>query len=140
MLRSAYDDYIRRFNEEDPTAFDEYIHPDMRMLNGALEFRGVDGMRDHYENKIWPHFVETLNILRYVSDESTLAVRMWTTFTAKHDGETLFGRVVEGERFDFRGVIMYEIEDGRFSSITVAYNSFSRTTLDGTVSELGLPH
>jgi len=140
MLRATYDDYIRRFNEEDPTTFDDYIHPELRMLNGGLEFRGVEGMRNHYENRIWPHFTEELNVLRYVSDDESLAVQMWTTFVARHAADTLFGEVVAGERFDYRGLILYEIEGGRFSSITVAYNSFTRTGPDGTVTELGMPH
>lgn len=140
MLRARFDDYIRRFNEEDPTAFDEFLAPDMKMLNGALEFQGVAGMRDHYENRIWPHFVEKLNVLRFVSDEHTLAVKMWTRFTARHDGETLFGAVREGELFDYRGLILYDIVDGRFASITVAYNSFVNTKVTGEIIDMGMPH
>lgn len=141
MLRIRYDEYIRRFNQEDPTAFDEFLAPDMRMLNGALEFTGVAGMRDHYENRIWPYFVETLNVLRYVSDETVLAVQMWTRFTAKTAATTLFGAVEKGELFDYRGVILYDIDQtGRFSSITVAYNSFINTRLDGRKHDMGMPH
>jgi len=141
MRRDEYDAYIRRFNDEDPTAFDDYISPHMRMLNGGLEFQGVQGMRDHYENRIWPYFDEKVNVLRYVSDDTLLAVQMWTHFVAKHDAaETLFGPVVTGDAFDFRGLVLYELEDGRFSSITVAYNSFVRTGVDGAARDLGMPH
>jgi hypothetical protein len=140
MQRSRYDEYIARFNAEDPTAFDEFIAPDMKMLNGALEFEGVEGMRDHYENKMWPFFHERLHILRFVSDETCLAVQMWTNFTAKRDAETIFGPVVEGEQFDFRGLIMYDIRAGRFTRIVVSYNSFANTRLDGRVIEMGVPH
>lgn len=141
MLRARYDEYIRRFNEEDPTAFDEFLAPDMHMLNGALEFAGVAGMRNHYENRIWPCFVEKLNVLRYVSDEMVLAVQMWTRFTAKKTATTIFGDVEKGELFDYRGVILYDIDQtGRFSSITVAYNSFTNTKLDGRTQDMGMPH
>ncbi len=141
MHRSRYDEYIARFNAEDTTAFDEFIAPDMKMLNGALEFEGIEGMRDHYENRIWPHFVETLNVLRYVSDETVLAVRMWTRFTAKRAATTLFGDVEKGELFDYRGVVLYDIDQtNRSSSITVAYNSFVNTKLDGRVHDMGMPH
>lgn len=140
MQRSRYDDYIARFNAEDPTAFDEYLAPDMKMLNGALEFEGIEGMRDHYENKMWPFFHERLHVLRYVSDEQCLAVQMWTNFTAKLDAETIFGPVVRGEQFDYRGLIMYDIRDGLFSRIVVSYNSFANTKLDGRVIEMGVPH
>lgn len=141
MLRARFDEYIRRFNEEDPTAFDDFIASDMKMLNGALEFTGVEGMRHHYEKLIWPHFIETLNVERYVSDDTTLAIKMWTRFTARHAGPTLFGDVEKGELFDYRGIILYDIDStGRFSSITVAYNSFTNTKIDGTVVDIGMPH
>ena len=142
MRRDRYDAYIRRFNEEDPTAFDDYVAPNMRMLNGGLEFHGVDGMRDHYEKRIWPFFKEKLHILRYVSDDDSLAVQMWTHFIAKRDSEqTIFGSVVTGDSFDFRGLILYELDaDEKFTSITVAYNSFIRTGVDGATVDLGMPH
>jgi len=50
-------------------------------------------MADHYQKLIWPHFVETLNVLRYVSDGSTAAVQLWTRFRARSAAETLFGPV-----------------------------------------------
>lgn len=141
VKREIFDNYIRRFNEEDPTAFDDYIAPDMKMLNGALEFTGIAGMRDHYENKIWPIFREELNVLRFVSDEKHVAIQMWTHFTARVAGETIFGPVVPGDTFDYRGVIMYDINDeGRFSQIVVAYNSFVNTKASGEVIDMGMPH
>src|SRR5262249_17877709 len=119
----------------------DFIAPGMRMLNGGLEFSGVAGMREHYERRIWPFFDETVHVLNFISDEALLAVQMWTHFDAKHDApETLFGPVVTGDAFDFRGLVLYELEDGKFSRITVAYNSFVRTGVDGSVRDLGMPH
>jgi hypothetical protein len=139
--RSAYDRYIARFNAEDETAFDDYIHSEMKMLNGALEFSGREGMKQHYGERIWPIFKEELNILRFVSDGQTLAVRMWTHFIARKDAEeTIFGPVTKGHTFDFRGVVFYEIKDGLFSNIVVSYNSFTSTPPGGATIELGLPH
>lgn len=141
MDRAKYDEYIRRFNAEDPTAFDDYLSKDMKMLNGALEFTGISGMRDHYENKIWPYFVETLNVKGFISNEKNLTVILWTNFTAKRDCDTLFGPVKKGELFDYRGLIWYDIDDtGRFSKIIVAYNSFKNTKVTGEVIEMGIPH
>ncbi|MDH6265765.1 hypothetical protein M2360_001155 [Rhizobium sp. SG_E_25_P2] len=141
MKKEIFDSYIKRFNEEDPTAFDDYLASDMKMLNGALEFTGIEGMRDHYENKIWPYFREELNVLRFVSDEKHVAIQMWTHFTARVAGETIFGPVVVGDTFDYRGVIMYDLnEDGRFSQIIVSYNSFVSTKVSGEVVNMGMPH
>jgi hypothetical protein len=139
--RTEFDDYLRRFNEEDPTAFDDYIASDMKMLNGALEFSGVAGMRDHYENKIWPYFTEALEISAFIGNDQNVCVKMWAKFTAKKAADTLFGEVKKGEQFDFRGLILYDLNsEGKFSSITVAYNSFTNTKVDGEVIEMGIPH
>jgi hypothetical protein len=141
MQRAHYDQYIRRFNAEDATAFDEFLAPDMRMQNGTLVYHGVQGMKDHYA-KIWGTLKETLHVQRFVSDAETLAVQMWTHFEALVDAdETIFGPLRRGECLDYRGIIMYRIDQtGRFDDICVAYNSFSFTDLRGRVTERGIPH
>jgi len=142
MLETRFREYIRRFNAEDDTAFDNYLAPDMHMKNGTLEFDGVDGMKHHYRDLIWPHFTERLSVPRFVSDDGRAAIQMHTLFTARRDApDTLFGAVRAGETFEFDGVIMYEIDDtDRFSDILVAYNSFVHTDLDGNRRDLGIPH
>jgi len=140
MNRTTFEDYLRRFNAEDASAFDDYLAPDMHMVNGTLEFHGVAGMRDHYEHKIWPYFRETLHLLNFVSDDRLVAVQLWTNFRARTDAVTLFGPVVTGEQFDYRGLILYELQNHRFRKITVAYNSFRNTKPSGVVVDLGMPH
>jgi hypothetical protein len=139
--KAHFDEYIRRFNERDPTAFDDYLAPDMHMTNGKLEFTGVAGMRAHYE-KIWVTFDEELSVQRYVSDEHTVAIEMRTHFTAhRDDRESLFGPVGKGTTFDFHGLIMYRLrEDGLFQDIRVSYNEFIRTDPGGGSADLGIPH
>lgn len=140
MKRADFDAYIRRFNAEDPTAFDDYLAPDMKMRNGALEFEGIGGMRDHYENKIWPYFVERLDVRRFVSDDKHVAIEMRTEFTARREADTIFGHVVPGEKFNYHGIIMYDLRDGKFASIAVSYLSFTNTKVDGTLINMGMPH
>lgn len=133
--------YIARFNAEDDTAFEDYLHADMHMKNGTLEYTGIQGMKDHYNINIWPHFVELLIVPRFVSSEHRIAIQMQTIFTAKHDAEeTIFGPVKKGETFEFNGIIMYELENELFKDILVAYNSFVFTDLDGNSKDLGIPH
>lgn len=140
MDRADFDDYIRRFNAQDATAFDDYLAPDVSVLNGTLPLRGVQEFKAHYR-RIWENFTEVLHIERFVSDMSTLAVQMWTHFEAQGDDEaSLFGPVKAGETFDFRGLVLYRIEQGRFTHITVAYNSFVHTDLQGRQVNLGVPH
>ena len=141
MNRETFEDYLSRFNARDVTAFEDYLCEDMQMLNGALRFEGVEGMKDHYVGKIWPHFEEKLNLIRFLGGEDHVAVELRTDFTAQHDADTtLFGPVKAGEMFVYRGLIMYDLRDGRFATITVAYNSFTNVKTDGTQVEMGLPH
>jgi hypothetical protein len=122
MDRATFDDYIRRFNERDASAFDDYIAPDMQMLNGGLRLTGAEGMKQHYA-KIWSSFSEELHVERFVSDP-----------------DSTFGPVEKDETFDFRGLILYHLEGGLFTQIQVAYNSFTNTKMDGETVELGIPH
>lgn len=141
MLKERFDDYIARFNRRDVTAFEDYLADDMHMKNGTLEFDGVQGMKDHYAH-IWAGFTEELFPTDFVSSDDNVAIRMRTLFTAdRDDPESLFGPVVQGTRFEFEGVISYRLNaQGRFSDILVAYNHFRRIDVDGTVTELGIPH
>jgi len=139
--RENFDTYIRRFNAEDPGAFEDYMAPDVRMLNGTLELNGVGEVKEHYA-KIWSAMRESLDVERYVSDSETVAIQMHTHFEVLTDDPgSPFGQIQVGETFDFHGLIMYRLDgDGRFADIRVAYNSFIYTSLDGTVADLGIPH
>jgi hypothetical protein len=141
MDKATFDDYIARFNRQDDTAFDDYIAEDMHMKNGLLEFTGVDGMKEHYQ-LIWRDFDEELFPTDFVSSDTNVAIRMFTRFTAIHDADdALFGSVKKGDRFEFRGVISYQLNaEGKFADVLVAYNSFTSIPIDGPPVELGIPH
>jgi len=141
MKREIFDTYIRRFNQEDPGAFDDYMAPDVRMLNGTLELNGVGQVKEHYA-KIWGAMRESLNVERFVSDAATVAIQMHTHFEVlTDDAASPFGHIRAGETFDFHGLIMYRLGPGaRFTDIKVAYNSFIYTDLNGTATDLGIPH
>ena len=140
MDRSRFDEYIRRFNAEDASAFDEFLAPDMAMQNGRLRYRGVQGMKDHYA-KIWGRMKETLHVEQFVTDGERLAVQMHTRFDVLvDDPASLFGPIRRGERFDFTGLILYRIRDGRFQDIKVAYFDFEHTGTDGVARSIGIPH
>jgi hypothetical protein len=140
MKREVFDDYISRFNARDTSAFEKYIDPDAKVINGTLAIKGIEGMKEHYA-KIWASFSEELHVEHFVSDEHTVAIQMWAHFTAtKDDDESLFGKVKAGETFDFRGLIMYWLKDDKFTDIKVAYFSFTHTDLEGKRTDLGIPH
>ena len=140
MDRVRFDEYIRRFNAQDPTAFDEFLTSDMHMINGTLEYTGVQAMKDHYA-RIWGTFTEALSVGRFVSDDAHLAIEMEARFTAhRADPESTFGPVSPGDGFRFRGIILYDLRDGRFCRIRVAYNTFDRISPDGSEESFGIPH
>lgn len=140
MDRAAFDDYVRRFNAEDVSAFEIYLAPDVIVQNGSLHFRGVRGMIEHYA-KIWGKFKETLHVERFVSDGDTLAVELRTHFEALvDDPASLFGRVRAGETFDYHGIVMYRIAGGKLADIKVSYLEFVRSGLDGVKTPLGIVH
>jgi len=139
--RADFDTYIRRFNDEQPGAFEDYMAPDVRMLNGTLLLRGVGEVKAHYA-KIWAAMRESLDVERYVSDAGTVAIQMHTHFEVRHDDPASpFGAILAGETFDYHGLIMYRLRaDGKFEDIKVAYLSFIYTNLDGKATDLGIPH
>jgi predicted ester cyclase len=140
MTRDCYNEYIRRFNMQDPTVFEEFLTPNVYVLNGTLELRGVESVQKHYA-RIWHTFRETLHIERFVANPTGLAVQMWAQFMAlQEDPVSPFGAVRAGERFDFHGLVLYTLEQGRFREIRVAYNHFVHTDLEGRQTELGIPH
>jgi hypothetical protein len=139
--RADFDTYIRRFNAEQPGAFDDYMAPDVRMLNGTLLLRGVEEVKAHYA-KIWGAMRESLNVERFVASADTVAIQMHTHFEVRHDDtDSPFGAIRAGEAFDYHGLIMYRLRgDGKFEDIKVAYLSFIYTGLDGKATDLGIPH
>jgi hypothetical protein len=140
MKKEVFDDYIRRFNERDATTFEDYIDPNCVIINGTLELRGIQGMKDHYA-RIWKSTKEELHVERFVSDDNTLAIQMWTHFAVqKDDDDSPFGKVKTGECFDYHGIIMYELKNSKFTSIKVSYLSFTYTDVKGNKKELGIPH
>ena len=46
MDRASFDDYVRRFNAEDASAFRLNLAPDVTVQNGALRYRGIAAMID----------------------------------------------------------------------------------------------
>lgn len=140
MHRSRFDDYIRRFNAQDAAAFDDYLLPEVCVLDGTLRLGGVSAMKAHHA-AIWETFFAVTHIERYVADAHSVAVQMWTHLSARRDdSSTPFGCVGRGDRLDFRGLAMYRLDGARFSHICVAYNQFTHNGVHGRVAQRSLVH
>jgi hypothetical protein len=139
MLRSRYDDYVQRFNDKDPSAFDDFYAPDVRMQNGMVVMEGLGTIKENY-SRLWSAFDDTLEVERWLSDGDLLTVQMHTTFRAITDeADTVFGPVATGDVLEYRGLILYELEQDQFTDIVVAYNQLMFTRTDGRREELGVP-
>jgi hypothetical protein len=140
MKKEVFMDYINRFNNRDATAFEDYLDPNCVIVNGTLVLQGMQGMKDHYHH-MWQSIKEELNVERFISDDNTIAIQMWTHFIVeKDDDNSVFGKVKKGELFDYHGIIMYELVNNKYTSIKVSYLSFSYTDVNGNKKELGIPH
>jgi hypothetical protein len=140
MNFERFSDYIRRFNNEDPSTFDDYLAPDMTLQNGRMHYQGVQAMKAHYA-RIWKSMQETLDVRRFVTDGDTMAVEMHTHFDVhKDDQDSPFGSIRVGESFDFYGVVMYRVANSKIQDIKVSYLDFTRTALDGKTTSLGIVH
>jgi hypothetical protein len=138
MDLATFEDYVRRFNAQDPTAFDRYIAPEIRVLNGTLLVDGREAMRGLYM-QIWSTFTETIIFDRFICSNEDIAVRMKAHFaTIKDNTASPLGPVRAGETFDFSGVVLYRVENEKFSEITIAYNSFVHTDLDKNAVNRGV--
>lgn len=42
------DNYIGKFNRQDPKGFEELFVPNIKMFNGGLVFEGVEAVKEHY--------------------------------------------------------------------------------------------
>jgi hypothetical protein len=137
---ATFNDYLTRFNAQDPSAFDTYIAPDVHVQNGNLHIHGADAMRGMYA-QIWQTFTEQVSVSDYLNVGDSTAVRMHAHFTVLADNPASpLGPVTKGETFDFRGLVLYRIADGRFTEITVAYNNFIHTDTAGAEIDRGIPY
>lgn len=140
MDRTRFDDYVRRFNAQDATAFEDYLGEDVHVQNGRPHYDGVQGMKDHYA-RIWRSMRETLEVLAFVSDGATMAVELHTHFEVlRDDADSPFGAVRVGTQFDYHGVVMYRVAGGKIRAIKVSYLDFTRTDPGGQPVSLGIVH
>ncbi|MFT3907535.1 MAG: nuclear transport factor 2 family protein [Steroidobacteraceae bacterium] len=140
MNYEQFSTYISRFNNEDAGTFDTYLAADVTVQNGRMHYSGVQGMKDHYA-KIWKSMREILSVQRFVSDGETMAVELHTHFDVRKDEkDSPFGEIKKGEMFDYSGVVLYRVKDGKITDIKVSYLDFVKTALDGTQTSLGIVH
>ena len=120
MSREAYDDYLARFNANDPS-FIEYYHPDVVLELSGSQIRGDQGIRDFYA-EVKQYIKETVEVTTFIYDGKQLAVEIPTTFEVIADWDDSFWGVPlkKGQVMRIISWGIYDIEDGKFRRIRTA--------------------
>lgn len=120
MSREAYNDYLAKFNANDP-AFIEYYHPDVTLELSGSEIRGAQGIKDFYAD-VKKYIKETVEVTTYIYDGKQLAVEIPTTFEVIADWDNSFWGVdlKKGQVLRVVSWGIYDIEDGKFKRIRTA--------------------
>lgn len=117
MTREDYDRYVSLFNAND-WRFLDYYHPDVVLELGSDIIEGPEGIRELY-TPVKQHIRETVEVTRFISDESGIAVVIPTTFECIADWEDSFWGIPlkAGEVLRIVSWGMYEVEDNMFRHI-----------------------
>jgi len=92
ITRQAYDDYLDRFNNNDPS-FIEFYHPDVVLELAGSQIRTAQGIKDFYAD-VKQYIKETVEVTEFIMDGNKLAVEIPTTFEVIADREDSFWGVL----------------------------------------------
>ncbi len=120
ITRQAYDDYLDRFNNNDPS-FIEFYHPDVVLELAGSQIRTAQGIKDFYAD-VKQYIKETVEVTEFIMDGNKLAVEIPTTFEVIADREDSFWGVPLKKGQVMRTISwgIYDIEDGKFKRIRTA--------------------
>jgi|GEM_PF-599667 len=120
FTREQYQDYVDRFNADDPT-FIKYYHDDVELELPAATIKGATAIRDFYK-VVHAHIKETVQFTHFVSDETGIAVVLPSEFACYKDWSGgYFPRDLKaGEVMRTISFGMYWVKDGKISQIKAA--------------------
>jgi len=130
--RKGYNRYLELFTAQDP-AFTQFYAPDVVLrIEGATappdeagtskippDMHGPDGILKFYR-MLWTHIREQIEVKFFVADADRIAVELLGAFicTKDIDDPKQWGRPVKkGEVRRQQGVVLYELENGKFKTI-----------------------
>jgi len=121
MTRERFQEYLTRFNNNDP-GFIEFYHDDVVLDLRGTEIRGARGILDFYR-PVKEHLRETVEVTHFVADATGVAAEIPTEFRCIKDwGPDNFfqRRLTVGEVLRVVSFGLYWVQDGRFSRIKAA--------------------
>lgn len=120
LTRDDYQRYLDLFNANDPR-FIEYYHPDVEFELGSTRMQGDTAIRDFYA-EVKRYIKEEVTCTEYVSNETTVAVEIPTTFECIVDWEDSFWGVPlkKGQQMRIITFGFYKVQDRKFRAIKTA--------------------
>lgn len=121
MDRQGYAAYLECFNRGDFDRFASYYREDVVFELGDLRVvRGLNELVAFYR-EVRARVRETQRPLQVVIDDGGVAAELESDFLALEDWpEFVSGPLKKGDVYRRRGLIMYTVQDGRFSYIRSA--------------------
>ena len=128
MLRSSYEEYLRRFNNRDYAGLLEYFAPEFEVCFAGVRLQGRDAVLRFYAF-LHDYVRETILIERYVSDEQTVALEAIVRVEAIKDltaqvlaeaGYPGLFPQAKGQVMEIPQFIHYHLRDGQFTQAVCA--------------------
>lgn len=121
MNRTDYEEYVGAFNRGDFDGFSKHYTDDVVFELGDMRRLEGQGQIVEFYREVRAHVRETLTVLKLVIDDEGAAAEVETEFLALNDWpEFVSGPLKQGDVFKRRGLIMYDLRDGKFSYIRSA--------------------
>jgi len=113
--------YIDAFNRNDYAQFVAYYTPEVTLvIAGKHELHGREAILDFYRS-VKATTRRTITVKRLITTPHSIAAELESEFLALQDlPEFAAGAMRKGERIFINTVVLYDLEDGRFSRIRSA--------------------
>src|SRR5690606_31677623 len=136
--REMYQDYVDRFNEDDPT-FIQYYADDVELELPGKTIKGATEIRDFYK-VVHSYIKETVEATHFISDENGIGVMLPSEFACYKDWSNgYFQRDLKaGEVMRTISFGLYWVKDGKITQIKAArYKQINDWQQEGFTLESG---
>ena len=118
---AEFADYIDAFNDNDYERFATYYRPDVTLvIAGKHELHGREAILEFYRS-VKAGTRRTITVNRLITTPRAIAAELQSEFLALQDlPDFIAGSMRKGERIFINTVVIYDLEDGKFSRIRSA--------------------
>lgn len=123
LTEENFREYIACFNQRDYACFGKYYAPGVTLSKGGrwAPLEGKKAIFDFYRDVDAHGLKEQMTIHSVVFEGDRISADLEASFTATQDWPDFGARVVKsGDRWGLRGVLVYQVRDGKFTAIAPA--------------------